>query len=328
MSSSIPTNNASSSMSSSYKPPRTGLLSHLPSPWIPYAELVRLDRPNGILYFWFPYIFGTLYAACVSQPVTPLRSFLTVNAILFGAVFMLRGAAVAFNDIMDRDIDGKVDRTQNRPMARGAVSPREGYLVATAHLLVWFGIMRQLLPDLCQRHALIYTVLHTIYPLTKRVTDYTPVFLGFTFAWGVCVGAAALGLNPTLSKPLYFLYIANVLWTTVYESIYQYQDLDDDIKAGIHSMAVRYRNSIKALLSLAAVLQVLSLAATGVMIGAGPIYFVGACGFSGVSLMVMIRRAVLTDASSCGWWFRNGLWFVGGSLTLGLLGEYSSRLGL
>ncbi|KAL9118843.1 MAG: hypothetical protein Q9187_004600, partial [Circinaria calcarea] len=184
-----------SSKSSAYHPPQTGLLSYLPSSWVPYAELVRLDRPTGILYFYLPFLFGLLYAACVAQPITPPSSLFTTHIPLFISIVLLRGAAVAWNDVVDRDLDRQVARCRFRPVARGAVSQTNGVAFAAAHMLIWSLILYHL-PTQCVYYSIPYAILHVLYPLSKRVTDYAPLFLGLTFAWGVFVSGAALGADP------------------------------------------------------------------------------------------------------------------------------------
>lgn len=101
-----------------YRPPQHGLLSHLPSSWVPYGELMRLSRPIGIVIIYCPYLFGTVFAAAVSSSSPSLASLLKPALILLIATVLLRGGAVAFNDLADRDLDGKIARTRHRPLAR------------------------------------------------------------------------------------------------------------------------------------------------------------------------------------------------------------------
>ena len=109
--------------------------------------------------------------------------------------------------------------------------------------------------------------------------------------------------------------------------IYAHMDVRDDAAAGIKSIALRHRASTKAVLSGLAVMQVSLLAGAGWAVGAGPVFFGVSCGGAAVSLGLMVRRVKLEDVRDCWWWFRNGCWFTGGVIGVGLAGEYAVRLG-
>ncbi|KAL2048483.1 hypothetical protein N7G274_000395 [Stereocaulon virgatum] len=312
-----------------YTPPQHGLLSCLPSSWVPYAELMRLSRPIGIIIIYSPYLFGTLFAAAVSKPHPPPQLLFKTNVILFIATVLLRGGAVAFNDLADREIDGRIARTRHRPLARKAISPRNGYIFVAAQAIIWLAIVAQL-SQRCIGYAIPLLGLVGLYPYSKRVTDFTPVVLGFTVAWGVFVGCAAMGVDPanmvvnSATPEAYALccfYLSCALWTNIYETIYAHQDIQDDEKQGVRSMAVRLKGREKSVLSILATLQIGLLACTGWLIHAGPAYFIGTCFGVAVSLGVMIRQVDLRQPSECWWWFANGTWFVGGSILVGFLGE-------
>ena len=300
---------------------------------IPYAELCRVNQVYSILYPFLPYLFGTLFAACISQPITTPLKLLSANFVLFVANYLFHGAAVAFNDIMDYDVDRQVSRTRLRPIARGAITVRSASIVVGVQLLLWFGIMSRLRVQ-CLYNAMPYLVVNGFYPMTKRITFLTPVVLGFTFAWAIFIGCAALGLDPpTLlgeSSPsavvaLLCLYTSTAIWTIIYETIYAHQDVRDDAKAGVKSMAVHLGDRAKYFLSVMAVSQVSLLGVTGMMMSAGPVFFCGVCGFTVLSLAMMIQKVDLKKPTDCKWWHKRELWFVGGSITAGLVSEYISR---
>ena len=104
--------------------------------------------------------------------------------------------------------------------------------------------------------------------------------------------------------------------------IYAHMDIKDDAKAGIKSIALRHDKDTKAILSGLAVTQIGLLAAAGVTIGAGPVFFVGSCGGAAVTLAIMIWRVNLKSVKNCWWWFVNGCWFTGGAISTGLAAEY------
>lgn len=319
----------------SYIPPQQGLLSYLPSLWIPYAELIRLTRPIGIVVIHCPFLFGTLFAATISQyPPSPYELFKT-EAILLVATVFLRGCVVAFNDFADREIDGQITRTQHRPLARKAISPRKAYMFATAQAAIWLAILEQLSPP-CVYYAIPSLGLAGFYPYSKRVTDMTPVVLGFTMAWGVFIGCAATNVDPislvveqdtrATATALFSLYLSCAVWTIIYETVYAHQDILDDEKQGVRSMAIRLKGKVRAVLSLLAVLQTTLLACTGWLIGAGPLYFAGSCFGVGLSLGVMIWKVDLKQPNECWWWFSNGTWLVGGNIVAGFVSQiWNSR---
>ena len=317
----------------SYKEPTKGLLSYLPSSWVPYAELMRLNKPVGILNIYFPYLYGSLFAACVTQPVISPTSVLLANAKLFPMAFLLRSAGCTWNDIIDRDLDRQVTRCRLRPMAREAVSPRNGYTFFTAQILVWLSIVVQTdKPTIA--YALFAVVLAQIYPFSKRVTDYAQVVLGIALAWGVLVGCMLQGVNPAtlvVDEPwtaaaLACVCLSYIIWSVIHDTVYAFQDIQDDAKAGVHTMTLRFKNAAHVLLSGLAVAQVCSHLATGLIIAGGFWYYSGTCFNTAALLAIMIWKVDLMDPEQCWYWFRYGSLIMGWTITAGLAGEYGQRL--
>lgn len=207
-----------------------GWLAALPASWQPYAMLARLDRPVGIWLLYLPCLIGLAF-----QRLSGGLFLIDIGwALLFliGAAAM-RGAGCTWNDITDRDIDGKVARTALRPIPSGAVSLTQAYAFLAAQLgagfLVWL-----LLPGDAKITALLALPLVAIYPYTKRVTWWPQAWLGLTFNWGVLVGAATASL---ITGPVYVLYFGLLLWTIAYDTIYAIQDREDDALIGVRSTA-------------------------------------------------------------------------------------------
>ncbi|KAL1848990.1 Para-hydroxybenzoate--polyprenyltransferase, mitochondrial precursor (PHB:polyprenyltransferase) [Paecilomyces lecythidis] len=312
-----------------YVPPQTGLLAYFPRSWVPYAELVRLDKPTGTYYLFFPCLFSTLLAAPMATPIAAPVDVITTTALFFSGALIMRGAGCAINDLWDRNLDPKVERTKFRPIARGALTPEKAIIFTGTQLLAGLGILLQF-PTQCLWYGIPSLLLVSTYPLAKRVTNYPQFVLGLTFSWGAIMGFPALGVdllsNPTALQTAAALYASCISWTVLYDMIYAHMDIKDDVAAGIKSIALRHEHNTKAVLSGLAVAQVSLLAAAGLTAGAGPIYFLGTCGSAAVTLGVMISRVQLKDVKSCWWWFKNGCWFTGGGITLGLLGDYVARL--
>jgi 4-hydroxybenzoate polyprenyltransferase len=161
------------------------------------------------------------------------------------------------------------------------------------------------------------------------VTNYPQFVLGLTFSWGAIMGFPALGIDLLADTSALAaagcLYASCVAWTVVYDMIYAYQDIRDDAKAGIKSIALAQEKNAKAFLSAVSVLQVTLLAGAGMAVGAGPVFFGGVCGGAAATLGYMVWKVDLKSVEDCWAWFRRGAWFTGGAISLGLLGEYLAQ---
>ena len=306
-----------------YQSPEHGLISLLPGRWIPYAELIRLDKPTGTYYLFFPCLFSTLMAASysASQPVPVL----TTSALFFAGALIMRGAGCTINDLWDRNLDPHVTRTRNRPIARGAVTPFKALTFAGFQCLAGLGVLVQF-PLSCLFYGIPSLLLVATYPLAKRITNYPQLILGLTFSWGAIMGFPALGIDVLVDAAALSaagcLYASCVAWTVLYDMIYAHMDIKDDAKVGIKSIALRHEKETKYVLSALATFQVALLAAAGVSVEASSIFFCGSCGSAVATLGLMIWKVRLKEVGSCWWWFKNGAWFTGGGISLGLLAEY------
>lgn len=289
---------------------------------------MRIDKPTGIYLFYFPHLFGTLYAASFMRPKPSVAAIFGLNVYLFISTIFMRGAACAWNDNIDREYDRKVFRSRLRPIARGAISPFQGHIFTGVLTVVAAGFLI-LLPLDCIYIAIPSIILLALYPFGKRFIDYPQVVLGFQMSIGVVMGSAAMGLNPLSSledSPLLAsvgaLYASNVIWTIIYDTIYAHQDIKDDSKAGVKSMAVKFGDSTKFLLSSLAVLQVALLVGTGHVMEMDFSYLALSCGGALATLGYMIWSVDLRKPEECWWWFKNGCWYTGGAIAGGFLLEY------
>lgn len=327
---SSPTLESSPSQPPPYSPPTTGLLSHLPASWIPYAELTRIDKPTGAYYLFFPCLWSTLLAAPLAH--SPPSTVIGTSLLFLSGALIMRGAGCTINDLWDRNLDPHVARTRLRPIARGAVTPFAGLVFTGAQLLAGLAVLLQF-PAQCFWYATPSLLLVAAYPLAKRVTYYPQFVLGLTFSWGAIMGFPALGVDllaggdaaAAALTAAGCLYASNVAWTVLYDMIYAHMDIKDDAKAGIKSIALKHDAQTKQVLSGLAVAQVGLLAAAGVVAGAGPVFFVGSCGGALVALGLMIRKVNLKSVKDCWWWFVNGCWITGGVVSLGLAADYAVR---
>lgn len=314
-----------------YQPPQKGALSTLPTSWVPYAELMRIEKPGGLYGFYFPYLIGLGYAASMSQPVISPASLLCTGGLLLVWNVVLRGAACTINDNLDRDLDRQVARCRLRPIARGAVTPAQGHIFYAVETVVGAAIIIQL-PHAadCFYHAVPILALVSLYPLAKRVTDFPQVVLSVPLAWGILMSCSALDVDVftasgAVAGATSCLVASNMLWIIILDYVNACQDTTDDIKAGIRSMAVRYQNTT-AFISVLGTLQVSLMVATGILADLSSTYFVVACGGNAILLALMAKSVNRKHHDVCAWWFLNGSLLVGGATVLGLFGEYLKNL--
>ncbi|RHZ70903.1 hypothetical protein CDV55_106903 [Aspergillus turcosus] len=321
---------------SKYTTPKTGLFAIMPQSWIPYAELMRLDRPAGYWAFYWHFAIGLTLAASISSPTpSPLT---LVSRFLFFAVWVvvLRGAVCTWNDTLDQDFDRRVSRTRNRPIPRGAVSTVQSHLFTLAQIAVGAALLLPL-PRGCMHHAALMTAILLVYPLGKRVTDFPQVILGIAFGMPIFLCGAALDADPLPLSDLHrfgtetddvrlvaalCFCIGSILWTVIFDTVYAHQDAKDDAKAGVRSLAVRLEDRTKQALSVLAAAQVIFLFAAGVACKFSTIYFAASCVGTAISLAAMLWFVDLRHSASCAWWFCLGSHLVGASIVAGLLGEY------
>jgi 4-hydroxybenzoate polyprenyltransferase len=311
-----------------YTPPKTGILSYLPPSWVPYAELARIEKPTGSLYLWFPTVWSTLMAASMATPLAPVSDVFYTSAHFTTVALIMRGAGCTINDLWDRNIDNKVARTRFRPLARRAITPCKAVVFAGVQCVGGLGILLQFPLEVIYA-GIPSIILVVVYPGMKRVISYPQVVLGMAFSWGTMLGFPALGLSltgPVVATTAACLFLSNVAWTVLYDTIYAYQDVEDDKKIGVKSSAVASEGRTKLFLSALAVTQVSLLAGSGFVSGMGPVYFVWSCGGSAVALGWMIKRLDFKNPQDCARWFKWCAWAVG-AVTVGggLLGEYTYR---
>ena len=289
---------------------------------------MRLEKPGGMWGGYFPYLIGLGYAACIQPTVEP-QFLLTTGALLLAWLIILRGASCTINDNFDREFDRQVPRCRIRPIARGAVTPLQGHLFYAVQTVVAGGTIT-LLPHSaeCFYHAPAILVLLSVYPLAKRVTDFPQVVLSIPLAWGILMSCSALGVDPftsqneTTALATLCLMASNALWIMMLDYVNACQDTTDDVKAGVRSMAVRYRNTARFIFTLSAG-QVSLMLAAGYLADLGPLYHTISCGGSIASLTWMAMTVDRDHPETCAWWFKNGSMIVGGTTVAGLFAQYA-----
>jgi 4-hydroxybenzoate polyprenyltransferase len=235
-----------------------GWVARLPAGWRPYVLLARLDRPIGAWLLFLPGLWGILLAR--PSPVEAIRLI-----VLFGlGAVVMRSAGCVVNDLWDRDIDRRVARTAGRPLASGALRPRQALAFLAALLLFGLAILLQL-NVLSWALGTTSLLLVAVYPLAKRVTWWPQLMMGFTFGFGAPLGYAA-GAG-RIDAALAALYGAAILWDLGFDTIYAHQDRQDDALVGIGSTARLFGERTPAFLAACYAGAVALLALAGWLAG-------------------------------------------------------------
>lgn len=198
----------------------------------PYLRLSRADRPIGTWLLLLPCWWGVLLAALAGGDFT--RFDLWIIVACGAGAWLMRGAGCTWNDITDRNYDGQVERTRSRPIPSGQVSVKGAAIWMGLQALIAFGILLTF-----NAYAIALgigsLVLVVIYPFAKRFTWWPQVFLGLAFNWGAIL--AWVAHSGQLEWPAVLLYFAGISWTLFYDTIYAYQDTEDDALIGVKSTA-------------------------------------------------------------------------------------------
>ncbi len=237
----------------------------LPTALWPYASLMRLDRPIGT---WLLLLPGWWSLAMAADTWWDMRFF-----VLFGVgALVMRGAGCTWNDITDREFDAKVARTATRPLPSGAVSLRAAFAFLFLQLLIGLAILASFNAFAIAVGAASLALVF-VYPLMKRVTYWPQLVLGLTFNWGALLGWAAV--EGDLAWAPILLYAAGIFWTLGYDTIYAHQDKEDDALIGVKSSALALGDRTRPWLFVFYAAAIALLAASGLALGAGWIYYAG-----------------------------------------------------
>lgn len=204
----------------------------------PFVQLARLDRPVG---WWLLLLPCWVSSALASASLHAAPDLWQLTLFFVGAVVM-RGAGSTYNDFIDRDIDARVERTKNRPIASGRVGSRTAFWFIIGQCLVGLAVLLSF-NVLTIALGLLSPLVALIYPFAKRFTSWPQAVLGLAFAYGALLGWTAR--TGTLDMPAFALYAAAILWTIGYDTIYALQDLGDDAKIGVRSTARLFGKNVQ-----------------------------------------------------------------------------------
>ncbi|ASY55526.1 4-hydroxybenzoate octaprenyltransferase [Sinorhizobium sp. CCBAU 05631] len=269
----------------------------LPRVLWPYAQLARWDRPIGWQLLMWPCLWS---AALAAGAATALGSFSTARFLLHVLLFIagaiaMRGAGCTYNDIVDHEIDMEVARTRSRPLPSGRVTRAQAKVFMVLQAVVGLVILLQF-NALTIILGIASLGLVAIYPFAKRFTDWPQFFLGLAFSWGAIMGwSAEFG---SLSFAAILLYAAAIAWTIGYDTIYAYQDREDDALIGVRSTARRFGDNPRPWLIGLYALTVLLMVFAFLAAGAGFFAFAGLV-VAAVMLAYQILVLNIHDPEQC-----------------------------
>ena len=275
-----------------------------------YTRLMRLEKPIGIFLLLWP----TLWALCIAAEGMP---DMLVGLVFVLGVILMRSAGCVINDYADRDFDPHVERTKLRPLASGAVAPKEALILFVVLCLTAFALVL-----LMNRLTILLSVggalLAAIYPFMKRYTHLPQVVLGAAFAWAVPMAFAAQ--SNEIPIVAWLLFIATVLWTVAYDTMYAMVDREDDLKVGVKSTAILFGDADKVIIGFIQILVLVTLGIVGDHLAMSWFYYAG---LAVAALLAIYQQYLIKDRNGprCFRAFLNNNWF-GGAVFCGIASHY------
>ena len=264
-----------------------------------YLQLIRADNPIGTWLLFLP----CLFALCLLAKNNNV-DLVYLSGLFFVGAFLMRSAGCIINDIFDKSFDKNVARTKVRPIASGTI----GIFGAITFLaiLLCFALLLLLqfnLPTIVLGFSSLLLV--ALYPLMKRITFYPQIFLGLVFSLGILfVSTAVLG---KITLAIFVLYLSNIVWTTIYDTIYGYQDLEDDLKIGVKSTAIKFGTKPQKILCNLSLLYLSLLFLVGFLANLKFIYFVLVV-LAVAQQICQIRSCNFQDSTNCHKKFKSNIW--------------------
>jgi 4-hydroxybenzoate polyprenyltransferase len=258
----------------------------------PYLRLSRFDRPIGSWLLLMPCWWSAALAAGVAHDI---RQLPLVILLFFVGAFVMRGAGCTWNDITDRDLDARVERTRSRPIPAGQVSVTQALVFLVVQALIGLIVLLQF-NRVAVATGIASLIIVAIYPFMKRITWWPQVVLGLAFSWGALMGFAVILGQIDLTALV--LYAGSISWVIAYDTIYAHQDAEDDALIGIKSTARLFGARTHRALIVFYGLAVVLIGAALVLAGARWSAWIGLAAFAG-HLVWQIKRLDISDPALC-----------------------------
>ncbi|PHS68878.1 MAG: 4-hydroxybenzoate octaprenyltransferase [Methylophaga sp.] len=277
----------------------------------PYIQLMRLDKPIGILLLLWPTLSALWFAAEGLPDMTVLIVFIL-------GVIIMRSAGCVINDYADRDFDGQVARTLNRPLALGLINPKDALILFCILGLIAFILVLQL-NTLTLWMSLVGLFLAVTYPFMKRYTYLPQVYLGAAFGWAIPMAfAAQTNAVPVIA---WLLFLANILWATAYDTFYAMADREDDMLAGVKSTAILFGEDDTLIVGILQLSFLAVMALIGHQQEMSFIYYLGLL-LAAVFFVYQQKIIITREPAQCLQAFLNNNW-VGAVLFCSIVVHYS-----
>ena len=257
-----------------------------------FIQLTRLNKPIGFLLLFWPCVWGLTLGYYFNNETTLYLKYILL--FFLGSVLM-RSAGCIFNDIVDRDLDKKVQRTKERPIASGKISILEAFIYVVFLCLVALLILLQF-NWLTIVLGMSSMFLAFAYPFMKRITYWPQLFLGLTFNWGIIMGWTSM-MNNISIEPI-ILYLSAIFWTLGYDTIYGLQDIHDDEIIGAKSTSIKFKNNVKVFVGTCYSLCVSFILILGLLMEINKYIFVLSVFFI-LSLIQQIKTFQVNNSKSC-----------------------------
>lgn len=227
-------------------------------------RLMRADRPIGTYLLMWPTVWALLIAGAGNPP-------LKIVVIFIAGVFLMRSAGCVINDVADRNFDGHVERTAQRPLATGAVKPWQALTLFVVLVGLAFLLVLQLNSETIGLSFAAVAVA-ILYPFCKRFTQLPQLVLGVAFSVGILMAFTAL--EQGLPLVAWLLFLANIIWTVGYDTQYAMADREDDLKIGIRSTAILFGQHDRLVIGVLQLLTLTILLQIGYLLSFGLPYFI------------------------------------------------------
>ncbi len=257
----------------------------------PYLRLARLDRPIGSWLLLMPCWWSV---GLTGMKVGAFPSLWHIALFFIGA-FAMRGAGCTWNDLVDRDLDARVERTRSRPIPSGQVSVAQATLFMLLQALVGLAVLLQFNRFTVYMGLASLSVV-VIYPFMKRITYWPQIALGLAFSWGALMGwPAAFG---RIDWPAILLYAGSISWVIGYDTIYAHQDREDDLLIGIKSTALLFGEHTRSMLAIFYAIAVVLIGSAGLLANGHLVFMLGLIGFA-AQLAWQVMRVDINDPAYC-----------------------------